>query len=58
MVFAFRVLGYNIREHHFSTEKQVAEAAGKRMTKVRIRPLRGGLAGAVYEVGHFRKTDH
>src|SRR6185295_17012104 len=56
MVFLFRVLGQNIREHHFSTERQVAEAAGKLFEKIRITQLRGGAAGAVYEVGHFRKS--
>jgi ubiquinone/menaquinone biosynthesis C-methylase UbiE len=56
MVFLFRVLGHNIREHHFSTEKQVAAAAEKLFEKVRITQLRGGAAGAVYEVGHFRKA--
>jgi ubiquinone/menaquinone biosynthesis C-methylase UbiE len=57
MVFMFRVLGYNIREHHFSTEKDVRDAAGAAMTQVRIVRMKGaaGLAGAVYEVGHFTK---
>jgi len=55
MVFLFRVLGQDIRQHHFSTERQVAEAAGKLLEPIHIRQLRGGAAGAVYEVGHFRK---
>jgi ubiquinone/menaquinone biosynthesis C-methylase UbiE len=55
MVFAFRVLGYNIREHHFSTERDVSDAAGKILQPVRITPMRS-LLGAVYEVGHFRKA--
>lgn len=54
MVFAFRVLGYNIREHHFSTEKDVSAAADKIFERVRVTPMRSA-AGAVYEVGHFRK---
>jgi ubiquinone/menaquinone biosynthesis C-methylase UbiE len=57
MVFMFRVMGYNIREHHFSTEKDVAAAAGRQLEKVRITALKGagGLLGSVYEVGHFAK---
>ena len=55
MVFLFRMLGQNIREHHFSTERDVAEAAGKLLQRVNVTQLRGGAAGAVYEVGHFRK---
>lgn len=55
MVFLFRILGQNIRDHHFSTERQVAEAAGQLFDRVALHQLRGGAAGAVYEVGHFRK---
>jgi ubiquinone/menaquinone biosynthesis C-methylase UbiE len=54
MVFAFRALGYNIREHHFSTEMQVSAAAEGVFERVRVTPMRS-LLGSVYEVGHFRK---
>jgi ubiquinone/menaquinone biosynthesis C-methylase UbiE len=54
MVFMFRVMGYNIREHHFSTERQVSAAAGSVLERVRVTPMRS-LLGSVYEVGHFRK---
>ena len=57
MVVTFRVLGCNIREHHVSTEKQVSAAAGKVFDLVRITPMRSSIAGAVYEVGHFRKRE-
>jgi ubiquinone/menaquinone biosynthesis C-methylase UbiE len=55
MVLAFRLLGYDIREHHFSTEHQVAAAAGEVLRCVRRRQLKaaGGLLGSVYEIGHF-----
>jgi ubiquinone/menaquinone biosynthesis C-methylase UbiE len=58
MVFMFRVLGYNIREHHFSTEQHVRAAAAAAMKEVRIRQLHGTpkFTGAVYEVGHFVKA--
>jgi len=56
MVFAFRVLGYNIREHHFSTEKQVSAAADAVLERVRVKPMRS-LLGSVYEVGHFVKPE-
>jgi SAM-dependent methyltransferase len=57
MVFMFRVLGYNIREHHFSRHDDVSAAAGRALNKVRITALKGagGLAGSIYEVGHFVK---
>jgi ubiquinone/menaquinone biosynthesis C-methylase UbiE len=57
MVFLFRVLGVNIREHHFSTEREIAEAAEKVFSRVNQFPLRGlaGLAGPIYEIGHFIK---
>lgn len=56
MVCMFRLLGYNIREHHFSTQDQVWAAAGRVMEKVRLVPMRGvpRWLGSVYEVGHFR----
>lgn len=57
MMFAFGLLGCDIRQHHFSTERDVARAAGAVFDEVRIHELRsaGGLLGTVYQVGHFRK---
>jgi len=59
MVFMFRLLGYDIRRHHFSTEQDVRAAAGELLDEVRIVRLRAtpALLGAVYEVGHFRKAE-
>lgn len=59
MVFMFRVLGYNIREHHFSTEQDVARAARKLLEEMRIvrMPSTPPGLGYVYEVGHFRKAE-
>jgi ubiquinone/menaquinone biosynthesis C-methylase UbiE len=54
MVFAFRMLGVNIREHHFSTESDVYEAAQKELTEYRIIPVRT-IIGTVYEIAHFTK---
>lgn len=56
MVLMFRLLGFNIREHHFSTEKDVAAAAESVFDKVRIVQMQSVL-GAVYEVGHFVKAE-
>lgn len=58
MVFLFRVLGHDIRQEHFSTEKQVAAAAAAVLHKVRIVEMKSMLPflGEVYEVGHFVKT--
>lgn len=57
MVFLFRLLGHDIRQEHFSTERQVAQAAGERLKKVRIVEMKSMLPflGKVYEVGHFVK---
>jgi ubiquinone/menaquinone biosynthesis C-methylase UbiE len=57
MVFMFRRLGYDIRQHHFSTERDVCAAAEQSMQKVRIIQMRSRppIFGPVYEVGHFIK---
>lgn len=54
MVFMFRLMGYNIREHHFSTERHVAEAAERALHRVRLHQTMTWL-GPVYEIGHFVK---
>jgi SAM-dependent methyltransferase len=58
MVFMFRLLGYNIREHHFSTEKDVYAAARNVLEEVRIIRMKSvpSIFGPVYEVGHFIKS--
>ncbi len=58
MVFMFRLLGCNIREHHFSTEKDVFNAARNVLEKVRIVRMQSvpSIFGPVYEVGHFIKS--
>jgi ubiquinone/menaquinone biosynthesis C-methylase UbiE len=55
MVFMFRVLGADIREHHFSTEKEIAAAARKVFSKGHVLQMKSTppIFGAVYEVGHF-----
>ncbi len=57
MVFVFRLLGCNIREHHFSSEKDVFNAANSILEKVRVFQMQSipSLFGPVYEVGHFVK---
>src|SRR5215213_7897854 len=57
MVAMFALLGYNIRKHHFSTEKDVAAAASKYFEPVRVVPMKSTPAffGKVYEIGHFIK---
>jgi ubiquinone/menaquinone biosynthesis C-methylase UbiE len=52
MVFAFRMLGYDIRLHHFSTEKEVHFSAASFFDEVRVESLKT-IMGPVYEVGHF-----
>jgi ubiquinone/menaquinone biosynthesis C-methylase UbiE len=57
MILMFRLLGCNIREHHFSTEKDVFNAARSVLDKVRVVQMQSipYLFGSVYEVGHFVK---
>jgi len=57
MTLAFRMLGYDIREHHFSTERDVAEAGGKAMKTAEVARMRGffGLGGPIYEVARLLK---
>jgi ubiquinone/menaquinone biosynthesis C-methylase UbiE len=59
MVFMFRLLGYNIREHHFSTEKDVLDTAQKVFKKVQVVRMNSApsIFGPVYEVGHFIKAE-
>ncbi len=54
---AFRLLGYDIRKHHFSTEADASSAARSIFREVSIKKMRGpmGLFGEIYEIGHFRK---
>jgi ubiquinone/menaquinone biosynthesis C-methylase UbiE len=55
MVFMFRRLGYDIRAHHFSTERDISAAAAQSLQKVRITQMLSTppIFGPVYEVGHF-----
>jgi hypothetical protein len=57
MTFCFRLLGFDIRQHHFSTENDVANAARGILDEVRIVPMRASIPmlGMVYQVGHFTK---
>ena len=57
MVFMFRMLGHNIRDEHFSTEKEIAAAAYKAFSKGKVVEMKSTppIAGAVYTVGNFVK---
>ena len=57
MVFLFRLLGYDIHEHHFSTEGDVVQAARSVLQEKRLVSYKGpwGIFGNLYEVGHFMK---
>ena len=57
MVFMFRLLGYNIREHHFSTQEDVAAAARAQLREMSRKRMRSRLwPGSIYEVGHYVKS--
>jgi SAM-dependent methyltransferase len=55
MVLGFRMLGYDIRTHHFSTERDVSAAADARLRRLRLDSYTpfGGLLGSLYEVGVY-----
>lgn len=57
MVFMFRMLGHNIRDEHFSTEKEIATAAHKAFSRGKVIQMKSTppIAGAVYTVGNFIK---
>ncbi len=57
MVFMFKMLGHDIRDEHFSTEKEIAAAAHKVFSKGKVIEMKSTppIAGAVYTVGNFIK---
>lgn len=58
METVFGLLGSKIREHHFSTEKDVFKAASAIFSKKRLIKMNSGFPflGQVYEVGNFIKA--
>jgi SAM-dependent methyltransferase len=56
-VWVFRLLGHSIREHHFSTERDVRRSASEGLRLERLIHMVGTPAflGPVYEIGHFVK---
>ena len=57
MVFMFSLLGHNIRDEHFSTEKEIEDAARKAFSKGHVIHMQSTppIAGSVYTVGNFVK---
>jgi ubiquinone/menaquinone biosynthesis C-methylase UbiE len=57
MVFMFRMLGHDIRDEHFSTEKEIAAAAHKAFSRGHVVEMKSTppIAGTVYTVGNFIK---
>lgn len=57
MVFMFNLLGHDIRDEHFSTEKEIAQAAHQSFSKGKVIEMKSTppIAGAVYTVGNFIK---
>lgn len=57
MVFMFSLLGHNIRDEHFSTEKEIAAAAYRAFSSGRVIEMKSSppIAGTVYTVGNFIK---
>jgi len=59
MVAMFRLLGHDIRQSHFSTEKQIAAAANELFREKKIIRMKSipPVFGIIYEVGHFVKHE-
>jgi hypothetical protein len=57
MVTMFWLLGHDIRKEHFSTEKDIANAAQRAFSTGKVIQMKSTppIFGAVYEVGHFIK---
>ncbi len=57
MVFMFKMLGHDIRDEHFSTEKEIAAAAYKVFSSGKVIGMKSTppIAGTVYTVGNFIK---
>ncbi len=55
MSYAFRLLGYNIRNYHFSDQEQIARAAKLVLKKITVTNISIWPFGKLYEVGHFVK---
>jgi len=57
MTAAFRLMGHDISKEHFSTERDVAQAAGEKFELVEMKKLSSffGLAGTIYEAALLRK---
>jgi len=55
MVFVYRLLGYDIRKHHFSTEKDVCSSARRVFGDGKVVEM-NSLFGPIYEVGAYVKA--
>jgi len=57
MALMFRIMGVNIRTLHFSTEKDVGQAAEQTLHRVKLQDLKNPIIGfgAIYQIGHFVK---
>lgn len=57
MIFMFRLLGFDIHDHHFSTEREIENAAGHFLKKVSVQTMKASPSffGSVYEIGHYTK---
>ena len=57
MDYAFRLLGYDIREHHFSDQEQVASAARSVFREASVSDIRVWPFGKLYEIGRCKKDE-
>lgn len=56
MDLLFRLTGYNIKDYHFSSEKDVLRSAETVLKINRVININAGPFGSIYEVGHFIKV--
>lgn len=57
MIFLFRMMGVNIREHHYSTEQDVFKAASMVFQTATVKSLKSPypFMGSIYQIGHCVK---
>jgi ubiquinone/menaquinone biosynthesis C-methylase UbiE len=58
MTFLFRLMGYDIRKLHFSTEKDVSQAAELVLRKVKLIDMKNPFLrlGSIYQIGHYQNS--
>jgi ubiquinone/menaquinone biosynthesis C-methylase UbiE len=59
MAFIFRLMGYDIRKLHFSTEKDVSQVADIMFQRVKLVGMKNPIlkVGSIYQIGHYIRQE-